>query len=237
MKVRALNEKGIQQFREFILELTDHPGTPVPESLLTDPGTSHELDFDVELEDRKFDSRFEMAEYLVNQLAGTSVQAYLGDGGLWSWLGLYWFSQLCPADEHGYRNPSKPYNYILSSNFQHQPRHAIRTSYLLYKKYGSDAKFLLCNPMDKRGDLTEQLSTRQFFIECDGVMRAASRLYSDASNDRYKSGSASPKRKGNVRRYIAYLRQIELTYDLYSIRPDDLLDMLPREFDDFKQSA
>lgn len=237
MRIRELNAEGTRQFKEYLESLAEFSNTPIPLYLLTDPDYSVELEFEVALDDREFNSRYDMASYLVDRMRAVNLQDYLGNSGFWTWLGLYWFNQLCPADGAGSRTPSKPYNYILSNNFKHQPRHAIRTSYLLVKNYGEDARFLLCNPMQTRGDLTEQMSTRQFFIECDGVVRAASALYFDKSKDWYKTGAASYKRKGNIRRLISFLRQIELTYDLYSIHHEDLIGMLPGEFDAFRKSS
>jgi len=234
MICRRLNDSGIRAFRNYVESLSSDRKKAVPTHLLTEDGTSEEIDFSIELQSILFDSRYDFGEYLIRCFEPYEMQSYYKDEGFWTWLALYYFDQLCPADGNGNRNPAKHYNYVLSSNYKHRSRHAVRTSFMLIKKYGADARFLLCNPLSKRGELTEQMTARQFFIECEGVVRAASKLYFDSAENWFKRGSASGKRKGNIRRYISYLRQIELTYDLYTITPDDLLGMLPLEFENFR---
>ena len=234
MIARRLNDTGLRAFREFIDRLAVAGNAATPIHLLTEPETSEALAFEAELDLGPCESRHELGQHLLNALDTFDMQPYLRDEGFWSWLALAYFDQLCPADGNGKRKPAKHYNYVLSSNYKHRSRHAIRTSYMLVKKYGDTAKFLLCNPLYKRGELTEQIAARQFFIECEGVIGAASSLYFDPNQDWFKRGSTSGKRKGNVRRFIAYLRQIELTYDLYTIEAQDLVGMLPDEFDAFR---
>lgn len=234
MKCYKLNERGIAEFNNFIQQLSCDQTIPIPSQLLTDQNMVDALPFHLELTQESFDSRYEMGDYLVGLLAPYDVQSLLGDRGFWSWLALYWFKDLCPIDQDGLPKPRDHVNYILHPHPWKQPRHAIRTSYQLVRKYGEDSRFLLCNPMSTRGDLTEQLSTRQFYIECEGVVRAASILYYDASKKWFKKRSASNKRGGDVRRYVRFLRQIELTYDLYTLEAEQLLDLLPDEFDEFQ---
>ena len=141
--------------------------------------------------------------------------------------------QLCPAKADGTRKPSKPYNYILSPNYNHRPRHALRTTWQLVNEYGEAAHFLLSKGPNERGELLEQLAARQFFIGCKGIIETASKLYSDPARNTFKVGSTSQKRRGNIRRYISYLQQLELTYDLYTLPRDEIINMLPAEYSGF----
>ena len=68
------------------------------------------------------------------------------------------------------------------------------------------------------------------------VIEAASRLYYDPTTKSFKRGSASQKRRGNVRRFVNYLQQLELNYDLYSMPGTQLFEMLPEEYEVFRRS-
>lgn len=236
-QVRRLNDQGLEAFQRHIQEMAKGIKLDTPTYLLTDPKYSEELDIDCEVEVRQFDTRFELGEYLVGALKGVSAQSIMGDSGFWSWLALYWFDQLCPPQKNGTRRPSKPYNYVLSRNYNHRPRHAVYTTWMLVERYGETARFLLSKQLHERGELIEQLAARQYLISCDGVVEAAKELYYDPDRKTFKRGATSRHRKGNVRRYISYLQQLDLTYDLGTIASDVLLGMLPDEYSAFKPAS
>lgn len=233
-RVRRLTSQGLSAFEKHIQELTNGYKIDTPYYLLSDARYSEAIDIDFNVEPIEFESRFELGNYLDQALQDTSFQAFMGDSGFWSWLALYWFDQLCPPSENGYRKPSKPYNYILSQNYNHRPRHAIYTTWLLVHMYGNSALFLLSKKPHERGELIEQLAARQYLISCRGVIEAAKELYFDPERKTFKRGATSQRREGNVRRFIAYLQQLDLTYDLGTLASDALLNMLPNEYSAFK---
>lgn len=233
MRIRRLNERGQKFFHNYISRIAAGEKSNPPVSILGGVDWSESVDIPVEVEDRHFATRYEMGEYLVERFHDINSQVILSDTGLWSWLALFWFDQLCPAKADGTRKPSKPYNYILSPNYNHRPRHALRTTWQLVNDYGETVRFLMSKAPDERGELLEQLAARQFIISCRGIIEAASRLYSDPVRDTFKVGSTSQKRPGNIRRFISYLQQLELTYDLYTLPGDAIISMLPKEYSGF----
>jgi hypothetical protein len=108
---------------------------------------------------------------------------------------------------------------------------------MLVDQYGETALFLLSKKPQERGELIEQLAARQYLISCRGVIEAAKELYYDSERKTFKRGAASRKRQGNISRYVAYLQQLDLTYDLGTIDSDALLEMLPNEYSAFKAVA
>ena len=100
-------------------------------------------------------------------------------------------------------------------------------------RYGEKSFFLLSKKPSERGELIEQLAARQYFISCGGIIEAANTLYNDPDRKTFKRGSTSSKRKGNIRRFINYLQQLDLTYDLYSLQGESIVEMLPREYEGF----
>ncbi|MEH6585208.1 MAG: hypothetical protein V7720_01555 [Halioglobus sp.] len=234
MNARRLNKEGVRMFEAHIEALRMGEKLKTPESLLTDGETSEAIDLDIALTDQTFGSRYELGDALVTAVGRQNLQPLVGDSGFWSWLALYWFDQLCPEKADGSRKPSMVYNYILSEGYNHRPRHAIFTTWQLVATYGETSRFLLCKELPVRGELIEQMMARQYYMSCAGVMDAAAKLYWDPAGGSFKSGAASRKTAGCVTRLVAWLQQLELTYDLFSLNSHELLALMPAEFDRFK---
>jgi len=234
MKIRKLNESGIKEFERFIVSLRSGGQQNTPDYLLTDPATSEPLEWDVEIEKVEFTNRYELGVYLADKLTAIDAHEIMGDSGFWSALALFWFDQLCPAKADGSRKPSMVYNYILSENYNHRPRHAIFTTWQLVDRYGESSRYLLSRELPVRGELIEQLMARQYFLSCEGIMEAASKLYYDPDRKTFKKGSAGRTSAGCVYRFVNWLQQLEINYDLFSISSDDLISLMPKEFERFK---
>lgn len=235
--IRRLNERGLKFFHNYIDRIAGGEKSDPPIAILTDDNWSDTVEFTKEIEMKTFKTRYEMGEYLEQLFRDINSQDIISDIGLWSWLALLWFDQLCPTKSDGTRKPSKPYNYILSPNYNHRPRHALRTTWQLVSKYSGNTRFLLSKSPNERGELLEQLAARQFFIGCTGIIEAASQLYTDPLRNTFKRGSTSQKRRGNIRRFINYLQQLELTYDLYILPGNEIIKMLPREYSGFLEDS
>lgn len=89
---------------------------------------------------------------------------------------------------------------------------------------------LLCQPPNIHPDMAEQLASYQNLLALSAVMQVADRLYYDEREQRVRAGATDRKRSGTVRRLIAVTTQLDLTYDLARLAPDDLLELLPAEF-------
>jgi hypothetical protein len=234
MRVRRLNEKGLHEFSLFIENLRTGVQQDIPLHLLASQAHSEEIPGQVEIEDKIFISRYEMGAYLVERFGKTNLQPYLGDAGFWSWLALLWFDQLCPKNKEGIRNPARFYNYILSNNRNYRLRHAIYTSWQLVNRYGEDACVLLCKEMPTRGEMTDQLMSKPELLTSVGVIQLASALYFDPSKRTFKKGAASRTSAGSISRYVNWLEQLQVTFDVFSMSKDELAALLPAEFQKFR---
>lgn len=230
MKLRRLNSIGISRFADWLDSLRGGGTDPTPAYLLEDAECSSEMEWKVEVEDRTFESRYELGEYLVSRLGVCDQRVIQNDAGLWTWLALFWFDQLCPRGPDGNRKPRTNANYILSDRQRDYHRHAVRTTWLFVREHGETVRFMFSNPLSKRGEVTEQLTARPYFLSCPGLMEAANVLYNDSNRGTWKRGAAG-SRSGSVRRFGRVLKQLELTYDLYSMDRDEILSILPaKEF-------
>ena len=77
--------------------------------------------------------------------------------------------------------------------------------------------------------------TRQEFLSSKAVIELAGELYFDERTNVPKRGAASKDGPGCVRRYVRILQQLMLTYDLFLMTRDELAELLPAEFDGYKQ--
>ena len=93
MKLKRLNDQGIEQFANFLDSLNSDTPLPYPSALLTDPGATEEIHPAVEIEQRSFASRYEAAEYLYKILKDTYLTDIERDRGLWAWLSLLYFDE------------------------------------------------------------------------------------------------------------------------------------------------
>jgi len=233
MKMRRLNKSGIKEFERFIQNLRSGGQQNTPDYLLTGPSTSEPMECEIDLEQGVFATRYDLGVYLADKLKEVDAHQIMGDSGFWSALALFWFDQLCPAKSDGSRKPSMVYNYVLSENYNHRPRHAIFTTWQLVNSYGEFSRFLLSRKLFVRGELIEQLMGRQYYLSCAGVMQAASIIYYDPNIKTFKKGSAG-RGAGSIIRFINWLQQLEINYDLFSISSDDLIGLMPKEFERFK---
>lgn len=233
MKAMRLNKAGRREFERMVEALRSEQPARDPNQILTDEYVVEGLPFEVEVREAGFTSRYEMGQYLVELLGSLERADFIGDHGFWDWLALHWFDDLCPKQPDGSRKkPSATPNYVMSEDYKRRYRHAIYMTWRLVDMHGDNAEFMLFKDPSVRGELTEQFMARQFYLNCDGVIRAAKLLYWDADAGKLKKG-AGGKSNGSSRRLVSWLQQIEVTYDLFSMNADQLLELIPNEFGRF----
>ncbi len=232
MRVKRLTDEGIRLFYEYILDRA-HTGEPPPTHLLEVP-FSEPLEKPVEVEKRDFDDKLAAARYLREKLAPLGLRVHDVDRGLWGWISLFYFHQLCPAKPDGRRNPGNPYRYIPETAWSRYYRHLLRGPYHLHELLGEELSpfFLKGQRMHTSGDATEQVASRQDLVTNRGAVALINRLYFDPKGQKRKKGALNSKRgeAGVLRRLLVYLDQLGRTYDLRTLDTDQVLKMLPREF-------
>jgi hypothetical protein len=237
--LRRLNQTGIAQFAEYLRE--GAVGTP-PVHLLKHPDTSEPLAVTIKVVDRDYPNRYEFGRDLAVKLSPLDPATISNDRGLWSWLALYLFNQICPPGSDGKRKLDQQYRYILSSDYRHYYRHLVRTPWQLSRDHGPHSRFLLLatndtpDPLRRHGDILEQLGGTQSIIRSRPIIAEASRLYSDPISGRPRKGAAG-KGGGSIRRFARVLRQLDLTFDPELMPPGGLSAILPVEFDGWKKGG
>jgi hypothetical protein len=236
--IRVLTPAGLQKFRSYLDDLRGNPTLPPPFPLLEDPEAS--AAHGGSIENQQFKTRYDFGNYLITAMTRFDQRAISHDAGLWSWLALFFFEQLCPADKSGKRAPAKEYAYVLSSGkgvdaTRHYYRHFVRTPYILVRDHGANSKVLLNRPLSSRGELVEQLASRQSVIGSRPVIEAVQIQYYDAQKEGFKRGAAGRGKPGSIDRFVSVVQQLECTYDLHSMTGDKVVRLLPTEFNRWRR--
>jgi hypothetical protein len=168
-------------------------------------------------------------------LADADVAQFQVDAGLWDWLSLCLIDQICPPDETGRRKAGQIDRYLLQlDNHRTRYRHLVRTAWSLVRVHDSAARFMLAGPLHVHGEAAEQLGAYQDVITCKPLIAAIGSLVWDVDRERLKRGFGGSG-PGSARRIHVVASQFRLTYDLDSMRPEQILALLPREFDRFRK--
>jgi hypothetical protein len=228
--VRRLTPTGIERFRGYLRALREGSVGGPPRSLLTDPDTSEPFRPDRSVEPRALETRLDVGRYLCRVFDGCA--ALEDDIGLWSWLSLFFFDEVCPAGPDGRRSPGRDYRHILEPGYRYGHRHLLGGAFLVYRLHGERAALLLCTKPHVENRFHHELASRQMLISNAAIIEAASLLYLDARTGRPKRGAQDPKRSlGTLLRFVDVLQQLDVNYDLYGMTAEALVALLPAEFD------
>jgi hypothetical protein len=240
MKLHRFTDEGINRFTRFLDELSADPALALPTDLLTDSACVIPVPSAPEVHAKQFASRMEAARYLDSILSGVTGCDVERDAGLWAWLSLFFFDQLCPPDGHGRRKVYDQARYIPAvTNYQKYYRHLLAGPYRVFRAHRSNpdrALVLLCGPLHKPGDVVEQLVSRQEIITNPHAVELATTIYFDAKSGSFKRGAAG-RGGGSARRLAEILNQFDVTWDLYWLTPGGILGKLPKEFDRFRPAS
>lgn len=230
IELRRLSHDGLIEFRSYLSRVSDGAVESPPRELLEDPRTSEAAPVTPDLTDVQFESKRAAAVWLAGRLEGVPDPDLRADTGLWAALALWFFDQLAPTDETGKRNPGREVHYIPSGEWNRDYRHKLLAPYQVWRVHGDGARLLLDASVAQHGDWMEQLASRQEYVTNQTILDVADRLFFDGTRGHPKRGAQTRTKPGTLRRFTAVLQQLELTYDLYSLEPAELLNLLPDEF-------
>jgi hypothetical protein len=146
---------------------------------------------------------------------------------------------VCPPDESGLRKPGRDYRHILELGYPNGHRHLLAGAWLVYSVYGLQDKLsrlMLWTPLHIESKFHHELASRQTLITNKGILEAADKLYFRESEGRPEKGALMKKAApGTLRRFIDVIQQLDLTYDLYSMSGEQILTLLPPEFEEWRR--
>lgn len=236
IQLRRMTEKGNRSFLLHLRSLRLNSSSLMPEYLTRGDEFSEPCGGDISLKIPVFANRYEMGIWLVDSLSPLDRRKITFDHCLWNWLACVLFNYICPPGEAGKRAVLRDELYVLESQYDYLRyyKHLVRTPWLAVLEHGRNAQVLFKNTRGVRSDIEETLAASQQIFGDKTVMAGAHALYFDESKDRPKTG-AGGKGGGSPRRLTAFVQQISRTYDIPSCTVDQFLELLPSEFDKFRQ--
>lgn len=241
--IRSFDARGIDAFRSFLERYQEGKATDVDaRRLAADAKLSNRINQRLEIDIPMIASKKSLAKLVCQsfQDAGyTALPLVPSDEyrNMWTWIACSSFHLIKPRradtalNDHSY--------YVCSQDWKRFYRHRIAGPariYWMFRGRPLDASLLLHGRAYEHSDWEEQLAARQGRIRNRDLIATANRLYWDVGNHRPKRGAQTRTRPGTVRRLLSFIDQVDLTYDVNSMTPDQILDLLPPEFDRWKDS-
>ncbi|OUJ18771.1 hypothetical protein AMET1_0422 [Methanonatronarchaeum thermophilum] len=241
IEVKEFTNKGIKEFESFISSLREKnprerkkiiENAQKPTYLKQEP-YSKKSKLNIEIDEYKeFESKLDIAIYLSNKFeeAGFKRHKIIPGRELFTWIAYLWLDQLCKPKNGDYKIYSTE-KYICRKTSRKYYRHFIAGPYYIYSLHGKEkSKLLLDSKPYIHKENFEQLAGRQDIISNPEIISVAHKLYRDTENDKDKKGVASKDIPGNIRRFGMVLDQLNLTYDIRSMDTEEIIEILPKEF-------
>ncbi|MCL4528121.1 MAG: hypothetical protein M1282_01765 [Chloroflexi bacterium] len=236
MKLGRLTPLGMDRFSQYLDELKSNPSAEIPGDLLSFPGYFEIIDEETEIVPYKFKTRWDVGKYLTSLLSSSGIIDAENDIPLWIGLTAFYFDTLCPVDKMGARTLRERAAYIPEpKNYKRYYRHLLLGPYLIYRAHQDNperAMALLCKPPHVITDIEAQIAAYQELVTNKAVVELTTNLYYDPKTKTTKPG-AGGKGPGSPRRLVTILDQFSLTWDLYAATTNEILNLLPKEFEKF----
>jgi len=245
IELRELTEHGLLKLEQYLRELDNSINIiPKPNLNIEPYSIKSELPQDVFIdENKKFGTRMEIGSYISQKftLCGIKREKVISESqvqwnNIWSWLAYLWLDQFITLRKGVHIVPAIS-RFIGSSDWNRFYRHLISTPYYIYslhENYNSKL-FLECAP-SVHNEFIEQIGSRQWIITSKQLVELAHLLYWNREKGIPKRG-ARGKGRGTVRRFGKIINQFLLTYDVHQMKIQEILNLLPSEFNEWHDST
>ncbi len=233
MIVKQFNSAGISEFRNYLAKCRQNPELPLPLELLEDHRYTSGLTAVLEATPEKFVTKADAAIYLTQLLDPLPEADVAENAGLWTWLTLFFFDQVCPPVEsqHVVKND---YHYIFEpKNSRHFYRHLLFVSWRALQLSQTHNRLILRSRLHILDSVTTEIMKRLFFTRIPCMFEVLDRLYWDDKKQAPRRSIVTPRtiNAGDLRHRLPIrIRQLECTYDLQSLNADQLIELLGEEF-------
>ena len=254
INARKFTSEGVEQLRNLFaiarFGLKSTQAANLDENLL---GEITNLLFQDEITERienihlndqqSFKSRLELGRYLHEKIPSNSTIDQYNNVGFWTWISALYLTQLLEPNKDGK-------SFKLWSNYRYIPeaqlsklryyRHLCFLPYWICKTQPqATAEFFLINKPYVHSDAIEQLYTAdKDFLPFPGIIEVAKRLYINPQSNTYRKNYLGKSTAGSARRLATVIvKQWQLNYDLQVLTADQIWEILPKEFNNWKKLA
>ncbi len=234
---RELTPAGIARAREVLADSRAHPTMPivVPHALLFDPPFSAEVPNAPQVLSQPFESRRAAAAYFTPLLASARSR-WFDHYGMWSWLGMYFLRDNIRMRDGRVDLFSRDESYVIFSDESQSERrrylHYLWSAWQVAEVH-PDATYILDRPLMDQSDIVDRVFSYPRLFNSVAIVQLILRLYADGTNSKPLSGRS----RGGLRHLIRVLDQLERTHDIYGMTLDQLLSLLPADFDRWKSGG
>ena len=262
MKIRKFNSNGLERWRSFYRDLFMNikvaagGGKISPEHIKKGYSAdfkkkyenlknsdkseklSEELKLSGEFKIKKFNNSYELAVE-VNKCLSSYKFFDIDVAEIWDWIAMMLFDQIfVPGKIKG----ASAWRYVTDKeDFASSFRHLIRGPCWAVNQYDKNAKIFTCTRPYKQNDFLEQSIKVSHIRENKTMGEVLMKLYYDFKADYSQEGTSKyPSNDKNKPGIFPRLRdktyQFSRVKFLWSMSADEIIDMLPKEFDYYKKN-
>jgi hypothetical protein len=229
-----LTELGISRFTSFIDSIGGDEEQIFPDEILTGDDYIEIIgEFDGDLASIDLTDKFEAARSLDEFVSALGLDTPERDKGFWTWCSAYLFSELCPKEDGVYKKREIYTMIAFPDKWNRYYRHYLASIWRVWNAHSDnpeDARLLLSGPVNVPGEMWAQVVSRQERFTRKGVVEALTVLFWDAEKNERKRGAGGTA----PRRLMDLFSQFDLNWDIGGMNAEDILALLPAEFNRFK---
>ena len=245
--LRRFTPQGIELFKAFLTQ-PNSAGLPLA-GRLQDPAISEPisgLNHGVDLARLGVSvSQLDFAKFMTSHIKGVTKQSLLiDDEAAGAYLVAARFDLFAERDSSNHWKLNEQHRYIPKVE---SPRLFLRhpvAKIALYEACGPSAEICLHGSTKIHSDVMEQVASRSDIACSPEMMKAISKLYWDPKGRSLKdtrvTSNKRPLHDGCLRRFVGpggFINRFETTHDFLSMSCDEILDLLPPEFDGYNPRA
>ena len=231
MNIRSLTSDGLELVGSLLDGMKAGTTSEVPSELLSSADFSEDTEIAIDKPPKFFDSRYQLALWLNQQLHGTPILEGRLSAGAWTWLTLLLFDVVAPPRADGTRKIGDRPLYVLEpDNWKRYYRHLLAGPVRVMRAHWDELQItqaILAGKPDVPGELYEQIASRQEVVTSRAVVALTRQLYWDPVSKSLKRGSGG-KGAGSPRRLSSLLQQLDVTWDFGAMAEGSLFALLPK---------
>ncbi len=238
MTIMRMTERGKLRFMEFLdSQKTEHP-QEFPQELLIPSDFAEAIGGNTKmLDDLDLNDKLATAKGLDSIVESLELSSAERDWGFWTWCSAYLFERLKKKTK-GKSGFGEMQAWVPEfDNWRRYYRHYLASIWRVYTAHRdkeNELAILFAGPVNTQGELWGQIAATQTLITNPSMIDAVYNLYWDKVKQQRKRGSGG-KNGGSSRRLTQVLKQFEKTYDFVAMSGDQIVGLLPPEFDRFKE--
>lgn len=242
-ELRTFTREGLEVFRSWLDRAENSvpkrwTSEPPPTEILLDNRYSRLVGFGGVLVQRHFERKYDLGMEVCRALGRENAEKIINMPSVWAWLSLFFSDSTFRQKNVRWFTGDRSRHLvqtILGRKQDQSHRHLVKSAVTNVLRFDRYAAVLMDNA-DGQSKIEEQVMSRRVdppLAHHQEFVKALHRLYWDSESDDLKSGARSDG-PGSVMHMIDLLNQFDLTYDISSLECDNILKLLPKDFDKFE---